>query len=100
MIYVEVCRSSAALSLSLQVGARMQLAGSAIGRAYLVRATEQERKDILSRSLELDEEAYQNLRQALDKALRDHEQIWLHYLVRRLAEGRQRHRGRLPADRR
>jgi DNA-binding IclR family transcriptional regulator len=74
MIYVEVCRSSAALSLSLQVGARMQLAGSAIGRAYLVRATEQERKDILSRSLELDEEAYQNLRQALDKALRDHEQ--------------------------
>jgi DNA-binding IclR family transcriptional regulator len=74
MIYVEVCRSSAALSLSLQVGARMQLAASAMGRAYLVKATEQERKDILSRSLELDEEAYQNLRRALDKALRDQEQ--------------------------
>jgi DNA-binding IclR family transcriptional regulator len=54
MIYVEVCRSTAALSLSLQVGSRMPLAASAIGRAYLVRATEQERKDILSRCLELD----------------------------------------------
>jgi DNA-binding IclR family transcriptional regulator len=52
----------------------MPLAASAIGRAYLVRATEQERKDILSRCLELDEVAYQNLRQGLDKALHDHEQ--------------------------
>jgi DNA-binding IclR family transcriptional regulator len=74
MINVEVCRSTAALSLTLQVGARIQLAASAIGRAYLVRATEQERKDILSRSLELDEDAYQNLRQGLEKALRDQEQ--------------------------
>jgi DNA-binding IclR family transcriptional regulator len=74
MIYVEVCRSTAALSLSLQVGARMPLAASAIGRAYLVRASEQERKDILSRCLELDEVAYQNLRQGLEKALADQEQ--------------------------
>jgi DNA-binding IclR family transcriptional regulator len=74
MIYVEVCRSAAALSLSLQVGARMPLAASAIGRAYLVRASEQERKDILGRCLELDEVAYQNLRQGLEKALGDQEQ--------------------------
>lgn len=74
MIYVEVCRSAAALSLSLQVGSRMPLAASAIGRAYLVRASDQERKDILGRCLELDELAYQNLRQGLEKALRDHEQ--------------------------
>jgi DNA-binding IclR family transcriptional regulator len=75
MICVEVCRSSAALSMSLQVGSRMQLAASSIGRAYLVRATEQERKDILSRANELDEDAYQKMRQSLDKALRDHEQF-------------------------
>ena len=74
MIYVEVCRSSAALSLSLQVGSRMPLAASAIGRAYLVKASEQERKDIMSRCLELDEVAYQNLRQGLEKALRDQQQ--------------------------
>ena len=74
MIYVEVCRSTAALSLSLQVGARMQLAASSIGRAYLVRASEQERRDILSSCQEFDEIAYQNMRQSLEKALRDHEE--------------------------
>lgn len=71
MIYVEVCRSSAALALALQVGSRMPLASSAIGRAYLARASEQERKDILSRSLELDETAFDAMRAGLDKALRD-----------------------------
>ncbi|HEY1151850.1 MAG TPA: IclR family transcriptional regulator [Pseudoduganella sp.] len=75
MICVEVCRSSAALSMSLQVGSRIQLAASSIGRAYLVRATEQERKDILSRANELDEDAYQKMRQGLDKALHDQEQF-------------------------
>jgi DNA-binding IclR family transcriptional regulator len=74
MIYVEVCRSTAALALSLQVGNRMQLAGTAIGRAYLVRAAEQERKDILSRCLELDEDAYQKMREGLEKGLRDQAQ--------------------------
>jgi DNA-binding IclR family transcriptional regulator len=74
MIYVEVCRSTAALSLSLQVGARMPLAASAIGRAYLVKAGEQERQDILSRSQELDEMAYMAMRDALAKGLRDYQQ--------------------------
>ena len=74
MIYVEVCRSSAALALALQVGSRMPLATSAIGRAYLARASEQERKDILSRSLELDETAFDAMRAGLDQGLRDYEQ--------------------------
>jgi DNA-binding IclR family transcriptional regulator len=74
MIYVEVCRSSAALALALQVGSRMPLATSALGRAYLARASEQERKDILSRSLELDETAFDAMRQGLDKGLRDQAQ--------------------------
>jgi len=73
MIYVEVCRSTAALSLSLQVGSRMPLAASAIGRAYLARASEQERKDILSRALELDELAHGAMRAGLEKGLRDYE---------------------------
>ena len=74
MIYVEVCRSTAALSLSLQVGSRMPLAASAIGRAYLVKAGEQERKEILSRSQELDELAYTAMRDALAKGLQDYGQ--------------------------
>jgi DNA-binding IclR family transcriptional regulator len=71
MIYVEVCRSTAALALALQVGSRMPLAPSAIGRAYLVKASEQERKDILERCRELDEMAYNAMRDGLDRALRD-----------------------------
>jgi DNA-binding IclR family transcriptional regulator len=74
MIYVEVCRSPAALALALQVGSRMPLAASAIGRAYLVKASEQERKDILSRCLELDETAFTAMREGLEKGLRDYSQ--------------------------
>lgn len=74
MIYVEVCRSTAALALALQVGSRMPLAASAIGRAYLVKAPEQERKDILARCRELDELAYTALRDGLEKGLRDYAQ--------------------------
>jgi DNA-binding IclR family transcriptional regulator len=73
MIYVEVCRSSAALALALQVGSRMPLATSAIGRAYLARAAENERRDILSRSLELDETAFEAMRTGLAKGLSDYE---------------------------
>jgi DNA-binding IclR family transcriptional regulator len=71
MIYVEVCRSTAALALALQVGSRMPLAASAIGRAYLVKASEQERNDILGRCRELDDMAYNALREGLDRGLRD-----------------------------
>jgi DNA-binding IclR family transcriptional regulator len=72
MIYVEVCRSTAALALALQVGSRMPIAASAIGRAYLVKASEQERKDILGRCQELDEMAYKAMREGVEKGLRDY----------------------------
>ena len=73
MIFVEVCRSTAALALALQVGSRLPLAASAIGRAYLARASEQERNDILGRSLELDETAHTTMRQGLARGIADYE---------------------------
>lgn len=72
MIYVEVCRSTAALSLSLQVGSRMPIAASAMGRAYLVKALDQERKDIIARSQELDDMAGAAMKEALAKGLTDY----------------------------
>jgi len=74
MIYVDVCRSSAALSLSLQVGSRLQLAASAIGRAYLANASDTERKDILDRSRELDDMIHQSMQAGLERAQRDQQQ--------------------------
>jgi DNA-binding IclR family transcriptional regulator len=74
MIYVDVCRSSAALSLSLQVGSRLQLAASAIGRAYLAKASEAERTEILGRSRELDDIIYQSMQAGVERALHDQQQ--------------------------
>jgi DNA-binding IclR family transcriptional regulator len=74
MIYIEVCRSTAALALAVQVGSRMPLAVSAIGRAWLVRASEQERNDILARYQEIDEMAYTAVREGIERAQRDYAQ--------------------------
>lgn len=47
LIYVEVCRSRAALGLTLQVGSRVPLGRLAIARAYLAEASAPERAEIL-----------------------------------------------------
>ncbi len=67
MIYVENCRSHAALTLSLDVGARIPIATTAMGRAYLAEISSSERNDILERVRELDEHAWPKLR---DKVMR------------------------------
>ena len=71
MIYVEVSHSTAALALTLQVGSRIALATSAIGRAYMARASQEEREDILHRARELDDQAYANVVTGLEKAQAD-----------------------------
>src|SRR5690606_33422129 len=48
MLYVESCRSAAALTLSGDVGSRLPLATSASGRAWLVDAPLHEREQVLS----------------------------------------------------
>jgi DNA-binding IclR family transcriptional regulator len=72
MIYIDVCRSCAAVALTLQVGSRMPLATSAMGRAFLATASEQERDDILSRWQELDELARASLRHGVEKGIEDY----------------------------
>lgn len=71
LIYIEVCRSATALGLTLQVGSRIPLARSAIGRAYLVATDEAERSDILGRARELDESAYLQLQEDYAHGLKD-----------------------------
>lgn len=75
MIYVEMCRSSATVALTLQVGSHMPLATSAMGRAFLATASEQERNDVLSRWQELDEAARTSLRQGVEKGSADYRQF-------------------------
>src|ERR1700691_2170882 len=53
MIYIDAVRGSAAVTLSLDSGARIQIAASAMGRAYLTAVSDSGRKDIMERVREL-----------------------------------------------
>lgn len=69
MIYVENCRSQAALTLRLDVGARIPIALTAMGRAYLAEASDSERNEILERVREFDEHNWPNIRNGVMRSL-------------------------------
>jgi len=72
MIYVDAVRGSAAVTLSLETGARIQIATSAMGRAYLTAISEDERSAIMERVRELaDANRWADLQRGVAKALRD-----------------------------
>jgi DNA-binding IclR family transcriptional regulator len=72
MVYIDAVRGSAAVTLSLESGARIQIATSAMGRAYLTAVSEVERNDIMERVRELaDAGRWSELQRGVAKALRD-----------------------------
>ncbi|HEV7613438.1 MAG TPA: IclR family transcriptional regulator [Steroidobacteraceae bacterium] len=72
MLYIDAVRGSAAVTLSLDSGARIQIATSAMGRAYLTAIPENERDDIMGRVRELaDVNRWPELQQGVAKALCD-----------------------------
>lgn len=71
IIYTEVARSTATLALTLQVGSRIPLATSAIGRAYLASAPEPERHAILNLATQLDDSAADAVREGINRGLDD-----------------------------
>ena len=72
MIYVDAVRGSAAVTLSMDTGARIQIATSAMGRAYLTAVPESERADVMERVRELaDVNHWPELQRGVAKALRD-----------------------------
>lgn len=73
MLYIENCRSSSALTLSLDVGSRVPIASSAIGRAYLAAAPASERAEIIERINELDPQTGKAIIQGLEQALKDYD---------------------------
>lgn len=75
MIYVEHCRSQAALTISLDVGSRIPLATTAMGRAYLAAASDGERHELMDRIKELDEIAWPKIRDGIEAALKQHREL-------------------------
>lgn len=72
MIYVENCRSQSALTLRLDVGARIPIAQTAMGRAYLAVCPASERNDILERVRELDELKWPSIREGVERAVEEY----------------------------
>ncbi|MBG6071775.1 DNA-binding IclR family transcriptional regulator [Polaromonas sp. CG_9.7] len=75
MIYVENCRSSAALTLTLDVGSRMPLSTSAMGRAWLAAVTQDDRLEAMKQICELDHLAWPKVKAGVDKALEDYKTL-------------------------
>lgn len=75
MIYVEHCRSQAALTISLDVGSRIPLATTAMGRAYLAAASEGERHELMDRIEELDEIAWPKIRRGIEASLKEYREL-------------------------
>jgi DNA-binding IclR family transcriptional regulator len=72
MIYIDAVRGSAAVTLSMDTGARIQIVTSAMGRAYLTAVPESERVDVMERVRELaDVNRWPELQRGVAKALRD-----------------------------
>ncbi|MEO8655114.1 MAG: IclR family transcriptional regulator [Ramlibacter sp.] len=75
MIYIEHCRGPAALTLSMDVGARIPLAASAIGRAYLAVIDEAQRAQIMDEVREDDPAAWPKVRAGIERAVKDHARL-------------------------
>jgi DNA-binding IclR family transcriptional regulator len=72
-VYVEACRGSAAVTLRRDVGSRIPLATSAMGRAYLCGLPQKER-DCLMDQLRLgDEGNWPNIKADIEQACKDYQ---------------------------
>jgi DNA-binding IclR family transcriptional regulator len=75
MIYVENCRSESAITLSLDVGSRIPLPTTAMGRAYLAVCGDAERRDLLDRVRERQPGEWKRIEAGVEKALEQYDQI-------------------------
>jgi DNA-binding IclR family transcriptional regulator len=75
MVCIEVCKGNAVLSLNMDVGMRLPLATSAIGRAYLAVTHEAERADLMEQIKELDHVAWPTLKQGIEKAVQQYPEL-------------------------
>lgn len=72
MRYVECLRGPAAIALNIDVGTRMSMVRSSIGRAFISVLPEHERAILFDELRTLDALAWPKLKASLDKAMEDH----------------------------
>jgi DNA-binding IclR family transcriptional regulator len=72
MVYVECVRGHTTISLTVDVGSRISISTSAMGRAFLAVCTEEERAPILEEIRALDNVNWAQTQDGIDKAIADH----------------------------
>jgi len=75
MIYVENCRSAAALALTLDVGSRIPVVSSAMGRAWLAAVPQGQRQAFLEQVREVDAPAWPQIAHGVELALEDYRRL-------------------------
>ena len=76
MLYLDVVRGPGAVTLSLELGSRIGIVTSALGRAYMAAVAAAERDAILERVRELTlDEHWPGIRAGIDQALADYRRL-------------------------
>lgn len=73
MVYVEHCRSSSALTLRLDLGSRIPIATTAMGRALLAALPEEERRFLMDHLARKDPERWPRIRDGIDEAIDEYQ---------------------------
>src|SRR5438552_1902418 len=71
LIYIEHCRSSASLMLRLDLGARIPIATTAMGRALLAATPEKERVWLMDHIARREGERWPKVRAGIEQAIKD-----------------------------
>ena len=71
MLYLETCRGDGALTLRLDVGSRIPIAETAMGRAFLAGLPADERGYLMERIAHKDPERYSRVKDGVDQAVED-----------------------------
>lgn len=73
MIYIESCRGQGPVTLRLDVGSRIPLATTAMGRAYLAAVGEEERNELMDALKARHADEWSQLRPGIEQALKDYQ---------------------------
>ncbi|MBO6562976.1 MAG: IclR family transcriptional regulator [Nisaea sp.] len=71
MLYLETCRGDGALTLRLDVGSRIPIAETAMGRAFLAALPEDEREYLMDHIRRKDPDKFPKLKDGIDQAVED-----------------------------
>lgn len=72
MVCIQISRSRKAVTLSMGIGSRIPLARSAMGRAYLAAAPQDERDELLERLRDADELSWPQTKEIIDAAFAEY----------------------------